>query len=169
MTPSGLFARLWKSLRHFQPSPGQGAGEAVMPDAELIACTQPPEPFATALMDQDEQGMAQLLDLLFACHAKVDDIEDLAPWHECEVAWNVKSLYERGQVGPALQTIAPTWEDAMRLSEAWLVQWRHSCGEFDRWTLRRTEVGGTSALSFFRGMMIARCPKLRQALKLDGK
>ena len=140
-----------------------------MTDAELVSCSQPPAPFATALMDQDEAGMGQLLDLLFACHAKVDDMEDLSPWHECEVAWNVRMRYERGQVSPALQAIAPAWEDAMRLSEEWLGQWRHSCGEFERWMQRQTESGGESALSFFRVMMIARCPKLRPALTFDGK
>ncbi len=113
--------------------------------------------------------MEQLLDLLFACHAKVDDIQDLTPWHECEVAWNVKLRYERGMVTPALQRIAPTWEDAISLSEEWLVQWRHSCGEFERWMQRHTDPCGASALAFFRGMMISRCPKLRQALTLDSK
>ena len=140
-----------------------------MPDAELIACTQPPAPFATALMDQDEPGMEQLLDLLFACHAKVDDTEDLAPWHECEVAWKVRSLYERGQVVPALLGIAPTWEDAMRLSEEWLGQWRHNCGEFERWMQRRAGADVVSALSFFRVMMIARCPKLRRSIVLGSE
>lgn len=140
-----------------------------MPDAELIACTQPPAPFVNALMDQDEQGMEQLLDLLFACHAKVDDIEELTPWHECETAWDVKQRYERGQIAPALQGIAPTWDAAMRLSEEWLGQWRHNCGEFDRWMQRRSEPGDVSALAFFRNMMIARCPQLRRALMLDGK
>lgn len=140
-----------------------------MPDAELIACTQPPAAFATALANRDEAGLEQLLDLMFACHAKVDESEDLAPWHEFEIAWDVKQIYERGQLTPALQGIAPTWEDAMRMSEEWLGQWRHSCGEFERWMRRRTEAEGVSALSFFRVMMIARCPKLRRSIVLGSE
>jgi len=169
MAPSGPLIRLWNRLWHGRSPYGQETRQAWMPDAELIACTQPPPPFATALLAQDEQGMAQLLDLLFACHAKVDDMEDLSPWHECEVAWDVKQHYDRDQVAPLVQEIAPTWQDAMALSEAWLSQWRHSCGEFERWVQRRTEAGDASALSFFRAMMISRCPKIRQGLTLDSE
>ncbi len=135
-----------------------------MTDDELITCTKPPPPFARALLEKDEAGMDQLLDLLFACHAKVDDTEDLSPWYEYEVAWDVRQLYERGLVAPALQRIAPTWEDAMRVSEEWLHEWRHNCGEFERWQWRRDAFGEPSALAFFRGMMICRCPRLLKAL-----
>lgn len=135
-----------------------------MTDDELIACTNPPQPLARALMEKDEEGMGQLLALLFACHAKVDETEDESPWHECEVAWDVKQWYERGQATPALLRASPNWEEAMRVSEAWLGQWRHTCGEFERWKGRRHEIGDPSALAFFRGMMIYRCPKLRKAL-----
>jgi len=166
MTSRGLFVRLWNRIRHFQLSRGQETRETTLADAELIACTQPPKPFATALLDQDEEMMEQLLDLLFASHAKVDDIADLTPWHECEAAWDVKLRYERGQVAPAMQGIAPSWADAMRPSEEWLLQWRHSCGEFERWMQRRTEACDASALSFFRNMMVSRCHRMRQALTL---
>lgn len=139
-----------------------------MTDAQLIARTQPPTALATAMENQDETGMEQLLGLLFACHAKVDEIEDLGPWQECEAAWDVRMLYEKDQVAPVLLQAAATWEEATQLSEAWLEEWRHDCGEFERWKWRRTELGGPSALAFFRAMMIARCPEARKSIVVGG-
>ncbi len=169
MSATGPLTRLWHHLRRWEYPYAQVTNPVVMPDNELIACTQPPPPFITALQDQDEQGMGQLLDLLFACHAKVDDTEDLSPWHECEAAWDVKRRYDQGQVVASVMDVAPTWDEAMRVSEAWLPQWRHTCGEFERWLQYRSAPGGDSALSFFRAMMITRCQKLRPALILGNE
>lgn len=126
-------------------------------DLELISATRPPAAMAHAFLEKDEAGMKQLLELLFACHLLIDDPEvDQSMWYQCDHSFNLEKLYRESSLTNALKSVAPTWDDAKYVSEKWLKEWRHDCGEYDWWVFRSDELDDPSAISYFRGMMIMR-------------
>ncbi len=128
-----------------------------MTDHELISATRPPAAMAYAFLHRDEAGMEQLLELLFACHLLIDDPDlDKSMWYQCDHSFNLEKLYRESNLTDALKSVAPTWEDAKCMSERWLKEWRHDCGEYDWWILRRDELNDPSAIAYFKEMMIMR-------------
>ena len=128
-----------------------------MTDAELVKATRPPQPIADAFLRADEAALEILLDLLFACHDLVDNPEQEDHlWHQVDVAWMIKRLYDEERIPPALAVAAPTWDDAIRVSEEWLRQFPHDCSEFEWWGWRRDEWETPSIVAFFRGMLLDR-------------
>lgn len=125
-----------------------------MTDEELIAATHPPAPLAKALLACDEKGMEQLLSLLFACHKLVcGDEEDQLGWPSGDLAWPLRRQYQANTLTPALAEIAPTWPDAIRLSEEWFRQWPHDCSDEGCWSERRDELDDPTALGVLRKIM----------------
>jgi hypothetical protein len=132
-----------------------------MTDHELVAATNPPQPLADAFLSQSESDVEALLDLLFCCHQLVDDPEqEDSKWFNVDSAWLVRKQYMEGQVHPALMAIAPTWDDAMRITLEWLKTWPHDCGEYDYWGYGRDEMDDVTAIAFLREMMTTRVPAM---------
>jgi hypothetical protein len=127
-----------------------------MTDQELIALAKPPAPLADAFLRQSEPDVEALLNLLFCCHLLVDDPEqEDGNWHESSTAWPVKGWYQEGNVPASLLAIAPTWDDAIRVTTEWLSSWPHSCAEYDYWSCSHQEEDPT-AIGYLRGMLIDR-------------
>jgi hypothetical protein len=130
-----------------------------MTDTELVAATLPPPQLADAFLRQAEADVEVLLDLFFACHQLVDDPEqEDGYWYDCSHAWPIRSLYIECKAPQALPSVAPTWADAIKVSEQWLKLWRHDCGDFDYWAYRRDELDDPPAISYFRSLMVDRIP-----------
>ena len=130
-----------------------------MNDAELVVASGVPEPIGQAFLNHDEAALEVLLDLLFACHYLVDDPEqEDGKWYNMDIAWPIYKLYDSDSVPPVLSKIAPTWQDAIRVSEEWLAAFPHSCNEFDWWAWQRDQWQDPSVVNFTRELLATRIP-----------
>jgi len=128
-----------------------------MTDKELVDVTKPPQALAKAFLEKDEEGIDQLLELLFACHKLVDDPgQEYGLWYECDVAWPLKRLYGEERLTKTLWLVAPSWEKAIDVSAEWLKTWGHNCAEYECWAYRRDEWHDPSPLAFFKEMLVGR-------------
>ncbi len=127
-----------------------------MTNQELINKTTPPTPLAKALLDGDEEGMEQLLDLLFSCHRLVcgmDEDEDQSNWDNSYHSWSIQQCYKNDQLTNALRNVAANWDDAKLITEQWFKDFPHHCGDQDYWAYRRDEMKDPTAIGYFRGLL----------------
>lgn len=132
-------------------------------DQVLVDLVQPPATLAKAFLAEDGVALALLLDLLFSAH----EIRHIVPgrsdnflevWHHGTDTIQFRNIYEKRDVPPCLQELAPDWAAYVTLAEKWFHDFPHECVEYDYWFWGHDEPREMRSLDYFREMLRARIP-----------
>ncbi len=113
-----------------------------------------PQALLNVMAHGSEQDARDVLALLFAPHALLDDPDQAdGAWFDADHAGTVKRWYADNRIPKVIHEIAPTWDDAKQTAVDWLAVCPHTCRDYDDWHFRSEALPPKTAKAYLKALV----------------